>query len=188
MKTYRNFYSQIYDFENLYQAYRAARRAKRDRFEIMRFEQRVEDNLFQLQQALREQTYAPGTYRHFYIYEPKRRKISAAPFHDRVVHHALVNLLEPIWERRFIHDSYACRVGKGTHRALNRCTEWVRQYRYVLQCDVAKFFPTIDHAILRNIFNNPDNANDNNGFRLATHASRPPEMCCAASSPQRRGY
>lgn len=148
MKTYRNLYPQIYDFANLYAAYRAARRGKRDRGEVLRFEQRVEDELFRLQRALREQTYRPGAYRHFYIYEPKRRKISAAPFRDRVVHHALINLLEPIWERKFIHDSYACRVGKGTHRALDRCTAWVRRYRYVLQCDIAKFFPTIDHAIL----------------------------------------
>lgn len=132
MKTYRNLFPQIYDFENLHAAYRAARRAKRGRFEVMRFEQRVEDQLFRLQDELRAETYMPSGYRHFYIHEPKRRKISAAPFRDRVVHHALFNVIEPIWERRFIHDSYACRVGKGTHRALDRCTEWVRQYRYVL--------------------------------------------------------
>lgn len=153
MKTYRNLYPQICDFENLYAAYCAARRAKRGRYEVMRFEQRVEDQLFRLQEELRDQTYTPGAYRHFYIYEPKKRKISAAPFRDRVVHHALVNIIEPIWERKFIHDSYACRVGKGTHKALDRCTEWVRQYRYVLQCDIAKFFPTIDHAVLLSILN-----------------------------------
>ncbi|WP_129627516.1 reverse transcriptase domain-containing protein [Candidatus Oscillochloris fontis] len=151
MKTYRNLYPQVYDFENLYHAYRAARRAKRGRAEVARFEARVEDHLFALQTELRDATYQPGVYRHFYISEPKRRKISAAPFRDRVVHHALVNVIEPIYERRFIHDSYACRVGKGTHRALDRCTEFVRKYRFVLQCDVAKFFPTIDHAILLNI-------------------------------------
>ncbi|MCG8348940.1 MAG: hypothetical protein MI924_14305 [Chloroflexales bacterium] len=151
MKTYRNLYPQVYDFENLYLAYRAARRAKRGRAEVMRFEQRVEDQLFRLQEELRDQTYQPGGYRHFYIYEPKKRKISAAPFRDRVVHHALVNIIEHLFERKFIHDSYACRVGKGTHRALDRCTQFVRQYRFVLQCDVAKFFPTIDHAILLGI-------------------------------------
>jgi RNA-directed DNA polymerase len=148
MKRYRDLYPQVYDFENLYLAYRAARRAKRDRAEVARFEARVEDQIFRLQEELRDGTYTPGAYRHFYIHEPKRRKISAAPFRDRVVHHALVNVIEPLFERAFIHDSYTCRVGKGTHRALDRCTQWVRQYRYVLQCDVAKFFPTIDHAIL----------------------------------------
>ncbi|MEI6179430.1 MAG: reverse transcriptase/maturase family protein [Chloroflexales bacterium] len=148
MRTYRNLYSQVYDFANLYAAYRAARLAKRGRREVARFEARVEDQLFQLQIELRDQTFQPGGYRHFYIHEPKRRKISAAPFRDRVVHHALVNIMEPIFERTFIFDSYACRVGKGTHRALDRCTQWVRQYPYVLQCDVAKFFPTVDHTIL----------------------------------------
>lgn len=151
MKTYRNLYPSVYDFENLYQAYVAARRGKRLRVEVERFAFRVEDNLFRLQTELRDQTYQPGGYRHFYIYEPKKRKISAAPFRDRVVHHALVNVIEPIWERRFIHDSYACRVGKGTHKALDRCTEFVRKHRYVLQCDIAKFFPTIDHAVLKTL-------------------------------------
>lgn len=148
MKTYRGLYSQVYDFENLYLSYRAARRAKRDRAEVARFEAWVEDQLFRLQDELRDETYQPGAYRHFYIYEPKKRKISAAPFRDRVVHHALVNVIEPIFERRFIFDSYACRVGKGTHRAMDRCTHFVRGHRFVLQCDVAKFFPTIDHTIL----------------------------------------
>lgn len=149
MKTYRNLFPAVYDFENLYQAYVAARRGKRQRVEVERFAHRVEDNLFQLQAELRDQTYQPGGYRHFYIYEPKRRKISAAPFRDRVVHHALINVIEPIWERKFISDSYACRVGKGTHKALDRCTEFVRKHRYVLQCDIAKFFPTIDHGVLK---------------------------------------
>lgn len=151
MRTYRHLYAHIYDFENLHQAYTAARRAKRMKRTVMRFEQRVEEQLLQLQDELQQQTYRPGAYHHFYIYEPKKRKISAAPFRDRVVHHALCNLIMPIWERKFIHDSYACRVGKGTHRAINRCTQWVRQYRHVLQCDIAKFFPTIDHAILLDI-------------------------------------
>ncbi len=151
MHTYRNLYPQIYDFANLHAAFVAARRAKRGRSAVVAFSQRVEDELFRLQSALQSHSYRPGAYRNFYIHEPKRRKISAAPFCDRVIHHALVRVIEPIFERRFIHDSYACRVGKGTHRALDRCTQWVRQYRYVLQCDVAKFFPTIDHAILENI-------------------------------------
>lgn len=151
MKTYNNLYPHIYDFANLHRAYRAARRGKRGRPDVVAFEQRVEDELFTLQRELASETYRPGAYRHFYIHEPKKRKISAAPFRDRVVHHALHQLLEPIWEPLFIHDSYACRAGKGTHRALDRCTQWVRTHRYVLQCDVATFFPTIDHAILAQI-------------------------------------
>ena len=94
-------------------------------------------------------TYRPGPYASFHIHEPKRRLISAAPFRDRVVHHALCNLIEPLFERSFIFDSYANRLGKGTHRALDRAQEFARRYPYILQCDVRQFFPSIDHAILR---------------------------------------
>ena len=87
----------------------------------------------------------------FFIHEPKRRLISAAPFRDRVVHHALCQRIEPIFERSFISDSYANRVGKGTHRALNRVQQYARHYPYVLQGDLRQFFPSIDHAILHNM-------------------------------------
>jgi hypothetical protein len=83
------------------------------------------------------------------IAKPKVRRISAAPFRDRVVHHALMQVTWPIFEARMIDDSYACREGKGTHRALDRCQHFSRRHRYVLQCDVVRFFPSIDHAILR---------------------------------------
>ena len=102
MKTYRNLYPQITSFENLYWAYRAARKGKRGNLSVAQFERRQEEELFALQDALQEQTYTPGGYHSFYIHEPKRRLISAAPFRDRVVHHALCQVIEPIWERRFI--------------------------------------------------------------------------------------
>ncbi len=149
MKTYRNLYPQITSFENLYWAYRAARKGKRGNLSVAQFERRQEEELFALQDALQEQTYTPGGYHSFYIHEPKRRLISAAPFRDRVVHHALCQVIEPIWERRFISDCYANRIGKGTHRAIDRAQELSRRYPYVLQCDVRQFFPSIDHAILR---------------------------------------
>lgn len=94
-------------------------------------------------------TYSPGAYVHFYIHEPKRRKISAAPFRDRVVHHALCNIIEPLFEVRFHPDSYANRVGRGTHRAVDRLQQFARRYRYVLRCDIVKHFPSLDHGILR---------------------------------------
>lgn len=115
------------------------------------FEYRLEDNLLQLQAELRTESYQPGPYTSFYIHEPKKRLISAAPFRDRVAHHALCNLIEPLFERGFIAGSYANRVGQGTHRALDRCQALARRYRYALQCDVEQFFPAIDHAILRRI-------------------------------------
>jgi len=155
MKTYKNLYPQICTFENLFLAYRAAARGKRGKAEVAAFEQELEPNLFRLQEELLAQTYRPGPYAHFPIRDPKPRITSAAPFRDRVVHHALVRVIEPIFEARFIHDSYACRVGKGTHRALDRCQEFARRYPYVLQCDLVHFFPSVDHAILREILARP---------------------------------
>ena len=151
MKAYRNLYPQVCDWDNLYLAYRKARRGKRGRAPAATFEYNQEANLVQLHQELIAKTYAPGDYHSFYIHEPKRRLISAAPFRDRVVHHALCNIIEPVFERGFIYDSYANREGKGTHRALDRAQQFARRFRYVLQCDVRQFFPSVDHAILRGI-------------------------------------
>jgi RNA-directed DNA polymerase len=151
MKTYKNLYPKVWAFDNLYLAYRRARKGKRGKVPAATFEFRLEENLFQLQQELEDQTYIPGSYSSFYIREPKHRLISAAPFRDRVVHHALCQVIEPLFERRFIHNSYANREGKGTHRALDRCTHFARRYHYVLPCDVRQFFPSIDHTVLRRI-------------------------------------
>lgn len=150
MKTYRRLYPLIHDFENLYLAYRKARLCKRKYESVAEFEFNQEKNLLRLRDELRNETWRPGKYHSFYIHDPKKRLISAAPFRDRVAHHALVNVIEPIWEQRFIFDSYANRVGKGTHRALDRAQQFSRRWRYFLQCDVEQFFPAIDHAILRN--------------------------------------
>ncbi|MBI5304349.1 MAG: RNA-dependent DNA polymerase [Chloroflexi bacterium] len=142
-------YTELCSWDNLLFAYRRAAKGKRGQPPAAAFEYRLEDNLLALQRELRDQTYQPGAYTSFYIHEPKRRLISAAPFRDRVVHHALCQLIEPVFERSFIFDSYANRKKKGTHRALDRAQEFARRYRYVLQCDLRQFFPSIDHAILR---------------------------------------
>lgn len=149
MKTYRRLFPQLVAFANLYQAYRKARRGKRNRTEVAAFEFDLEANLFQLQEDLTTQRYTPGPYRNFYVRERKLRLISAAPFRDRVVHHALCNVIDPIGEPRFIFDTYACRPGKGTHKAIDRCQQYARRFDYVLQCDIHQFFPAIDHAVLR---------------------------------------
>ena len=115
---------------------------------VARFEDRLADHLLALQEALASGRWRPGRYTHFTIAEPKRRLISAAPFRDRVVHHALCNVIEPLFEARFIPDSYANRIGKGTHRAVARCQEMARSHRYVLRLDIVKHFPAIDHQIL----------------------------------------
>lgn len=141
-------YSTLTTWENLLLAYRKASRGKRGLPNVAAFEHRLEENLLTLQEELRAKTYQPGAYHSFTIHEPKKRLISAAPFRDRVVHHALCNVIEPIFERGFITDSYANRVGKGTHKALDRCQHFARHYRYVLSCDIRQFFPSIDHEIL----------------------------------------
>jgi len=144
-------YAHLTSWDNLLLAYRKAAKGKRGHANVAAFEYRLEDNLLALQGELRDFSYRPGAYASFHIHEPKRRLISAAPFRDRVVHHALCNLIEPLFEKSFIFDSYANRVGKGTHRALDRAQEFSRRYPYTLQCDVVQFFPSIDHAILRGI-------------------------------------
>jgi len=155
MKTYKHLYSQLCGFENLYAAYLAAKKGKTARPPVADFMRRHEDELFALQDELRSKTYAPGAYHSFYVHDPKKRLISAAPFRDRVVHHALCNMIEPIYESRFIESSYANRVGKGTHTAIDQSQLFARRYPHVLQCDVKQFFPSIDHAILFQILSRP---------------------------------
>lgn len=111
MKRHGNLYKDICSFENLYLAARKAQRGKRLRENVARFNFDVEAELTRLQEELLSQTYRPGAYREFLLRSPKERLISAAPYRDRVVHHALCNVIEPNFERTFIFDSYACRVG-----------------------------------------------------------------------------
>ena len=148
MKTHKNLYPQVWAFDNLLAAAKKAQRGKRREPDVYAFNAELERNLLELQAELRDRTWQPGVYRDFYVYEPKKRLVSAAPYRDRVVHHALCRVLEPVWERMFIFDSYACRVGKGTHKAADRYTEFSRKAAYVLKCDIRKYFEHVDHAIL----------------------------------------
>ncbi len=142
-------FDKLTDWGNLMLAHRLAARGKRSRASAAQFEQRLADELITLQTRLRERSYRPGAYCHFYIHEPKRRRISAAPFADRVVHHALCQQIEPLFEVQFSAHSYANRRGKGTHRALNQVQAWAQRYRYALRGDIVQHFPSIDHALLR---------------------------------------
>ena len=151
MKRRGNLYPQIIEFENLLLSAKKAEKGKRFRENVLEFNYNLEAELIKLQQELKKKIYQPGDYRIFYIKEPKSRMISAAPYRDRVVHHALCNIIVPILEPKFIFDSYANRVGFGTHRALHRFTKFARESRYVLQCDIQKYFPSIDHEILKNL-------------------------------------
>ena len=140
MRRHGHLWEGMISFENLLRAAEKARRGKRFRPPAARFFFHLERELTRRYDELASKTYRPGPYRTFTIYEGKARQISAAPFRDRVVHHALTGMLEPIFERSFIHDSYACRKGKGTHAAVDRCQEFARRFRYVLKADVRKFF------------------------------------------------
>ncbi len=149
MKRYGNLWPDIISFENLLSSARKAQRGKRFRDSVLEFNDQREANILQLQQELITHTYQPGKYRTFEILDPKPRMISAAPYRDRVVHHALCKAIIPPIERTFIHDSYANRTGFGTHRALRKFTHLCRTHRYVLQCDIRKYFPNIDRTILK---------------------------------------
>ena len=151
MKRYGNLWPEIVAFENLLAAARQAQKGKRFRENVLAFNYNLEGELIRLQKELVSKTYQPGAYSTFKIVEPKPRVISAAPYRDRVVHHALCNVIAPIFERTFIADSYANRLGFGNHRALHRFTQFARSSRYVLQCDVRKFFPSIDLSLLKGI-------------------------------------
>ncbi len=149
MKTYKNLFSNIFAFENLFYAARKARKGKRMQENTGKFFANLEYELIALQQELQEKRYRPGRYRTFMIYEPKKRMISAAPFRDRVVHHALCNIIQPLFEKKFISDSYANRKNKGTHKAIERYQYFCRRNPYALKCDIKKYFPSIDHEILK---------------------------------------
>lgn len=141
-------FEQVSAWDNLLLAWRNAARGKRGKRGVAAFEHQAADKLLAIQSGLREGSWQPDAYTDFAIHSPKPRRISAAPFADRVVHHALCNVMTPALEARFIADSYANRTGKGTHRAVDRVQQWARKYRFVLRLDVVKHFPSIDHAIL----------------------------------------
>jgi retron-type reverse transcriptase len=114
---------------------------------VLAFAASLEAELFRLQEELESFTYSPGPYRQFMISEPKPRLVSAAPFRVRVVHHALIAVIGPPLERRFMPTSYANRRGYGTHRALRLFARACRDHRWILQADIRLYFPSIDHRL-----------------------------------------
>lgn len=154
-KTTAGLWPRLFDFENLYQAYLEAKKGKRYCPEVMRYAICAEENIINLQNHLIWKTWKPGKQREFVVKEPKLRLIQAPPFEDRVLHHALVRLVNPIFERKFIADSFACRVGKGTQRAVFRVQHFIRVAKrnwgddvYILKADISKYFASIQHNIL----------------------------------------
>lgn len=151
MKRYGNLFDRVVAFDNLLSAAHKTMLGQKRRPTVARFYFHLETELFALEEELRTGDYRPLPYRVFEIREPKRRLICAADIRDRVVHHAVCNLLEPIFERRAIYDSFACRKGKGSHAAVRRAQEFARRSQYYLQCDISKYFPSVDHEVLKQL-------------------------------------
>jgi len=151
-KTFNNLFETICSIENLMRATHKAALGKRGKCYIDKFKINLEHEIWDLREELLSQSYCPGKYNSFWITDPKKRLISAAPFRDRVVHHALCNIIEPLWERRFISESFANRKGYGSSKARQHFSKGIFKYKYVLKCDIKKFFPSMDHEILKSIF------------------------------------
>jgi retron-type reverse transcriptase len=151
VKRVGNLWPQVTSWENLLGAALAAARGKRKRPDVARFLFDLEPNVCALQRELLTGTWKPGEYGTFWIRDPKPRMISAAPFRDRVVHHALTRVLETVFEPRFTASSFASRKGFGQHKALLKARSACGRYRYVLKCDIRKYFPSMDHRILKGL-------------------------------------
>src|SRR3989344_4020530 len=168
MKTYKNIYKKVCSLENLKLAYEKARRGKSHKDYVISFEENLEKELNKLKEELENFTYEPHELKRFVVRDPKTRTIHASAFRDRVVYHALVNVIEPIFEKIFIYDSYASRKNKGTHNAVLRFDKFIRKVSfngklvnsavdnnmvigYILKADIKKYFENVNHEILLHI-------------------------------------
>ncbi len=150
MKRYNNLYEKVYEFENLLNALKKSMRSNKSQ-ESFEYWNNMEYKLIELQKKLKNLSYMPKPYRYFTIYEPKERDISVANFEDRIVHHAIVSILEPIYEKVFIYDSYATRKEKGTHKAVYKAQEYLRENYFYFKTDIKKYFDNINHKIIMDI-------------------------------------
>lgn len=153
-KTHNNLWGGVVDFDNLYVAYKQAAKGKRFQSDVLEFNSRLEENLIDIQNKLMWRTWTPSRFSAFNKYEPKWRYIEAPPFKDRVVHHSLVKEIEPLFEQKFIWHSYACRVGRGNHKAVQLVQSFLRSENakhnkvYALKADIAAYFASVDHQAL----------------------------------------
>jgi len=158
VKTYNNLYAQLCSYDNLLLAFKKAKKRKSRKPYVLEFEANLETNLKQLQNELVSGSYAPNPLKTFIIRDPKTRKISKSHFRDRIVHHAICNIIEPIFQKTFIYDSFANQKGKGTHIALRRFDDFKRKASknntkncYVLKADIKHYFDTVDQNVLIDI-------------------------------------
>ncbi|MBU0531446.1 reverse transcriptase/maturase family protein, partial [Patescibacteria group bacterium] len=150
-----DLFVKICSIENLFLAWDKFCKGKRSRLDIMSYELWLEDNIFYLHNELRSGRYQHDPYEPFVVHDPKRRQINKASVKDRIVHQAVFNIIEPIFERSFIFDSYSCRTGKGTHAAVNRLRYFLDKTSsnntrtvLALKCDIKQFFASVDHGVL----------------------------------------
>ena len=152
MKRYKNLWDKFISMENLELAAKKAVRSKKNKPETKLFLKNKKEFLAKLQQMLIDGKFNTSNYKIRRIFEPKERLIYILPLYpDHIVHHALINILGPIWQSTFIHDSYACIPGRGLHSASMAIMQFVRRNKYVLQCDIRKFYPSINHDVMFDI-------------------------------------
>lgn len=157
ISTITNVFEEMFTFEALVEANRQARKGKRFRPEVLRFTDDLEGNLLQIQKEILDGSYRVGDYRQFYVHEPTLRLVMALAYRDRIVQWAIYQKLFPFYDKTFIEDSYACRKGKGSHRAVNRLQYWLRQVDrkpgrwYYLKLDISKYFYRVSHKQLKRI-------------------------------------
>lgn len=158
MKIFSHLYNKVISTENLFQTWEEFKKGKRKKIDVGYFERHLEDNIFQLHEDLVNKTYGHSYYSGFYIRDPKVRHIHKAVVRDRIVHHALFKILNPIFEPTFISDSYSCREGYGAHKGFKKLVTYARKVSrnytgscWALKCDVRKFFDSVDHKILMKI-------------------------------------
>lgn len=154
---FHNFDS-IISTENLLISWREFLNGKRNRRDVVEFSMNLMDNIFSLHNDLEKKIYSHSKYEAFKINDPKPRDIHKANIRDRLLHHALYRILYPYFDKKFIYDSYSCRINKGTHKAIQRFKYFIGKVSknntkqcFVLKCDIKKFFASIDHEILKNI-------------------------------------
>ena len=158
MKVYYELFNKIISLENLFSAWDEFKKDKRKKKDVLQFEWNLESNIFKLHKELEAKTYKHGPYTSFYINDPKQRHIYKAAVRDRVLHHAIFSILNQIFEKTFIPNSFSCRLGKGTHKGIEILAKSLRQVSgnghkpcFALKCDVKKFFDTVNHKILLKI-------------------------------------
>lgn len=167
MKIYKNIFEKIISAENLFSAWDEFKKGKSSKKDVMNFEFKLEENIFDLHRELKTKTYKHGGYHGFYITDPKLRYIHKAAVKDRILHHAICSVLNPIFEPTFIYDSYSCRKNKGTHKGIYRLEKLLRKVSknnfkpcFVLKCDIKKFFESVNHEILISVIERRIKDND----------------------------